>query len=178
MEGLKQFKNPEQVANYLQRSGWACSRATVYRHVKGGHLQKNEAGTFDLPAVEAYAVGFLKPDKFGKAKELGELQRRKLEATVLKSEAHAKLLDQKARRESGQLILRSEFERALTWRALILKRDLIQFAFSEAPKIIEFTEGNLEKIPDLVFLMKEKFELFLHRYSNPDISGEAPAEDP
>jgi len=177
----KDLKNIKAVYEYLSESGWDVSQATVYRHAKEGLLTQGKDGKFKIRGVDDYAISYLKPvPGSGNADEIGDLQKKKLVAQVLKAESHAQILALKANRDAGQTMNKTDYFRDLAARVRIFKRDLIQFAFSEAPKIVELVNGDPEMVPDLIFLMKDKFDDFLDRYGRPGFEhlNEVPAEDP
>ena len=98
------------------------------------------------------------------ADKLAELKAKR-EAEIRKLNAHAKILENKAKAGSREWIRRSQYEKDLATRAAVLKSDLQSWCQSEATEICNTVEGNEELIPDLIQLMLQKIEMALDLYA-------------
>lgn len=167
-EEHEQFDSLGKVLNYLEAKGYTVSRRTLFRHRKVGKLTADKGGSFSEKNILKYAADFLKL-KSDESK-LGDAQKEKILSDARRSKAMAKLAEEKAKRESGKYIHKKEFARHLAVRAMLLKQDLTNFAYTAAPEICATVNGEHDLVPDLVELMLRKYEKFLGRYAaNPEI---------
>lgn len=166
-----ELKGLDQVLEYLNSKGFVVSRATLFRHRKAGKLPSNPDGVFSENAVAGYAHLHLKrnsrPDPDHAAGHIEDVQREKVLADARRSKAMARLAEERARRESGRYVPKEDFDRALAARAIILKQDLTNLAYSEAAAVVAKADGDQSRIPEVADFMLGKFMAMLARYAEP-----------
>lgn len=60
VDDKKTLKDLSEVSAYLESRGWFITKTTLYRHVGERKLKRNQAGRFDLIAIDKYARKYLK----------------------------------------------------------------------------------------------------------------------
>jgi hypothetical protein len=157
------FQNLQQVRKHLFGLGFKISKTSIYDHGKTGKIKTRQDGLFHIEDVEQYANAFLRP-KTGR-NPLSDVMNRRNEAEARKMEAQAMHWRIKADILSGQYVRRDSFERELAYRALIFKNDIEAFCRAQASVIVELTDGDKEKVPDLIEYMLAAAAGWLNRYA-------------
>jgi hypothetical protein len=154
------------VRKYLKAYAWKISKTQLYEHVEQKKLRRADDGTFSIPAIDKYALKYLRRSDGSKpSKALAAIQERKYEADVRQSIAGAEMKELKIDLLKGEYVRKDAFERALTDRAMLFKHDIELFCRSRAAEIINLVGGNKEKIPDLIEYLLEQTATWLNNYS-------------
>jgi hypothetical protein len=161
------FQNVMAVVSYLKAGGWKVGKSSVFAHAKQGRLRPHEDGTFHEKDVKKYARTFLKRLDPGTMQPaaIEKLQRRKVEAEAKKLEAQATHWQLRSEIESGRFIPKADFEMELAGRAALFKNDIEYFCMAEAPEIINFVNGDIGKVSELITYLLKKTSDWLNRYA-------------
>jgi hypothetical protein len=169
MKKYTTFSNILEVVKFLKKDGWKIKKSSVYLHAKQKKFHPQKDGLYHMKDVEKYARSYLKKNDPASLSAINNnpeaIMKRRSEAEARKIEAQAEHWELKSKIESGNYVPKETFERALAQRAMLFKSDLEAFARGQAPEIIQFVNGDNDKIPDLIEYMLDQFEQFLGRYA-------------
>ena len=164
------FKNRSEVFEFLKAQGNKLSRAKLYRDVSIGKLPVQKDGTIlkkDLTWYIKHPASNLiaGPVAVAGSSNLDDMQIRKIEADIKKSEAQALLAEKKAGMLSGQLVDKDLFYGEIAARSAVFKSDLINFFRAKASDMIAIVSGDQKKATDLMEFCIYALEAAISRYS-------------
>jgi hypothetical protein len=163
------FPNIKSVVEYLSSGGWKVKKSACYLHSSQGKILPQADGTFTLKAVLKYATLFLKRrDGQPSSGRIEAAQEGRIEAESRKVRLQADRLQLQNELLSGRYIERTEFERALSQRAILFRSDVEVFCAGSAAQIINLVGGDFGKTSDLIEFMINKAGDWLARYSSED----------
>lgn len=160
----KILSNVLEVVDYLRASGWKVSKSTIYNHVKEGKLRPGDDGKYRSSHVDRYALN-QRTKRLDGGGSLDKLSEEKARIQNRKDLAQAEHWELKTKIAQGQYVRRDAFERELAYRAMIFKNDVEAFCRAQAGVIVELTDGDKDKVPDLVEYMLAAAAGWLNRYS-------------
>lgn len=163
------FKTVAEAFRYAVDNGYRRSRQTMDNHIESGLLVRLPDSRISKPAVDAYLA---MQAGTGADTSKAELELRDQAAKTKKTEAQAEVWDIRARRERGELIIRSDIEDMLAQRAQFLRQDLESFFRVLAPDVVALVQGDEDRVFDLTEFGLERLEEYLDRYSRPLPIGE------
>jgi hypothetical protein len=165
IQGEQDFKNLNEVAQYLDREGWKVSRSTFYKHAKEGRIKGAADGTYALKAVQKYAAAFLMKRSDHQKMADEELQRKKTKAEIRRIEEQVKREQFKRMVEEGKYIPKDQLYLELAARAAVLDtgiRALIQLRCEEW---ISAVRGDHELTATLARVMISDFEDLVNAFA-------------
>jgi hypothetical protein len=177
---IETFKNLLSVKDYLNNIGYKLSKTAIYEHARARKLKPRDDGFYYVADVERYAHAFLKQKNDPVNSVFVDVQKRKTVAEARKIEAQAEIVELKAKIMNGDYIEKASLERELSYRAMLFKVDLENFARKESPEICNLVKGNSSFIPELIEYMDNAFKMFLARYAEDrefTVPGAAPSID-
>ena len=164
------FKNRKEVFEYLKAQGNKISKTKLYDDVAKGKLPIQKDGTIlkkDLGWYVKHPASNLVAGTAAVSlpQNLDDVQVRKIEADIRKSEAQALLAEKKAGMLSGQLIDKDLFYGEIAARSAVFKSDLINFFRAKASDMIDLVSGDQKKATDLMEFCIFALEASISRYS-------------
>lgn len=160
--------NKANVLRYLQDDGWDVKKQTFYNHCKSGKLSKNRSGLYTNRGVKKYAETWLV--RLDTGETVGETEEK---LATVKTRAEIRKINTAQEREQFKLevdqkkyILRSDMEKELVSRAIVLNNGLEHMIQTIAPELITLVGGDMKKLTDAIELFMEKKDEQLNQYAN------------
>lgn len=179
MDKMEQtFSNVLEIVDYLKAEGWKISKSTIYNHVKDGRLRPGDDGKFKSSTVDRYVLN-QRTKRVDGGNAFDRLAEEKQRIQNRKDIAQAELWELKNKIAQGRYVPKDTFELELAHRAMIFKADIETFCRAQAGAIIRLTDGDMDKVPDLIEFMLSSAAAWLNRYaSGKEFTVPVPSTDP
>ncbi len=162
------FPNVLAVVEYLKTQGFKIEKSAAYNHTREGRLKARKDGNYHLRDVMKYARLYLKRVEPGgsQSNNLENLQEKRLVAEVKKAEAQAIIAEKQAEVMSDKYIPKEQMELELAGRAAIFRAGLESWIHVNTPKWINFVDGDLKKVGELINRMQDDLDELLNVYAS------------
>lgn len=151
---------------YLVSKGYKVSESKIYRDKNAGKITLEQDGkSISTKAVWEYAEEYL--EKTGvNGQDLSDIQSQKEYASLELKEEQIKKVRFQREKEEGKYILRSEFEKELASRAVVLDAGFRHLFNMRASEWVAIVNGQPDKSSDLLSALNNGLDEQLRAYAS------------